>query len=208
MAIAAIIAYVASNASAGPANRPSKRNDIIAAATDLLATDTPELVTVGDIARHSGLTSAAIYYHFRSRDEVIDEIVTTFAVAWSALVTEALEEVTSTGDFAELIERHNDWVEANSRRATVYFLSSVGTTTAIETVRRDTRYQLCDEAMRALKRLSDPRSTVDLTVRALGVINLLEVGSTEWLRSSASYQPLGRAKFRKSLVRMIQQLVE
>lgn len=162
---------------------------------------------MGDIARHAGLTSAAIYYHFRSRDELIDEIVTTFADEWSAMVTEALGDLATTEELAGFIDRHSDWVEANSRRATVYFVSSVGATSASETVRRETRYKLCDEAMLALERLGKPASTVDLTVRALGVVNLLEVGSTDMLRPSSSFQTLGRVKFRKSMVRMVQQLV-
>jgi AcrR family transcriptional regulator len=110
---------VAANASKRPANRPSRRNDIVAAAADLLATDTPEDVSVADIAGHAGLTPAAIYYHFRSRDELVDEIVLTFSQDWSAYVSQALEEQDSLAELRPFIDAHLDWIEQHERRAMV-----------------------------------------------------------------------------------------
>ena len=66
-----------------PANRPSRRHEILEAAVDLLAVQPPDEIAVSDIAAHCGMTPAAFYYHFASKDEILDEIVAEFAARWS-----------------------------------------------------------------------------------------------------------------------------
>ena len=41
-----------------------------------------ELVTVADIVERAGMTSAAFYYHFSSREELLEEVVEDFANQW------------------------------------------------------------------------------------------------------------------------------
>ena len=65
--------------SSRPANRPSRRHEILEAAIDLLSVQPPDAIAVSDIAAHCGLTSAAYYYHFASKDAILDEIVADFA---------------------------------------------------------------------------------------------------------------------------------
>ncbi|MCX6431408.1 MAG: helix-turn-helix domain containing protein, partial [Actinobacteria bacterium] len=65
--------------SSRPANRPSRRHEILEAAVDLLAVQPPDEIAVSDIAAHCGMTPAAFYYHFASKDEILDEIVAGFA---------------------------------------------------------------------------------------------------------------------------------
>lgn len=189
-----------------PANRPSRRDDIVAAAAQLLATDAPELISVADIARHAGLTSAAIYYHFRSRDELVDEIVATFAAEWSGVVAQGLTDLVALDGVPAFIDAVFDWIEADASRAMVYFVSSIGVTLASETVRRETRYATSREVGSTLQRLGDEASTVDLTVRSLGLVTLLEVGAADALRPAPAYRTLGRAKFRKALSGMVVKL--
>lgn len=177
------------------------------AAATLLATDAPEQVSVADIAKRAGLTSAAIYYHFRSRDELVDEIVSVFAEEWSKVVTQSLAEIQDLGGLTSFIETNFDWVESHGNRAMVYFVSSIGTTLASENVRRETRYALTRAASGAVQRLGSETSTVDGTVRALGLVTLLEVGAADILRPVSSYTDLGEVKFRKTMATIAQKLL-
>jgi hypothetical protein len=89
----------------------------------------------------------------------------------------------------------------------VYFVSSIGATSASESIRRETRYALTQQVQTALERLTDPMSSVDLTVRALGVVNLLEMSAADALGPSGPYRTLGKAKFRKNAARMMHTIV-
>jgi len=62
-----------------PANRPSRRHEILESAIELLSVQPPDEIAVSDIAAHCGMTPAAFYYHFASKDEILDEIVADFA---------------------------------------------------------------------------------------------------------------------------------
>ena len=44
-----------------PANRPSRRHEILDAAVDLLAAQPPDEIAVSDIAAQCGMTPAAFY---------------------------------------------------------------------------------------------------------------------------------------------------
>jgi AcrR family transcriptional regulator len=198
---------VAVKTSQRPANRPSRRDEIVTAAADLLATDSPELISVADIAGHAGLTSAAIYYHFRSRDELVDEIVRTFSAEWSTYLTSALADLASIDELPAFVDAHNDWIKQRSNTAMVYFVSSIGATSTGETIRRSTRHALTREAGIAIGRLTSSQDSVDLTVRALGLISLLEVASSDILRPSASYRTLGKAGFRRIMTDMMRTLI-
>src|SRR4051812_28682542 len=54
------------------ANRPSRRQDLIDAAVELLSLQAWEMVTVADIVERAGMTSAAFYYHFSSREQLLE----------------------------------------------------------------------------------------------------------------------------------------
>lgn len=197
---------MAANANHRPANRPSRRGEIVSAAASLLATDIPEQVSVADIAKRAGLTSAAIYYHFRSRDELVDEIVTCFAEEWTAVLTRELERLTSLDQLADFVNDHFRWIEANTHQATVYFVSSIGATLASETVRRETRYALTRVATDTVQRLGSGTSTLDVTIRALGLVTMVEVCAADALRPSSAFEELGPAKFRAAVTTMARKL--
>lgn len=190
-----------------PANRPSRRHEILESAIDLLAVQPPDEIAVSDIASHCGMTPAAFYYHFTSKDEILDEIVGAFAERWTAVVQEALEAVTSPADLTACVDTVLTWVEENDRPARVYFVTSVGATSSCEAVRRRTRNDLARRASRTFREISPDQDRIRVAIAGLGLVTLLEIVSRSRLELDPSYRTLGPAHFRTTAGHLAQALI-
>lgn len=190
-----------------PANRPSRRHEILESAIDLLAVQPPDEIAVSDIASHCGMTPAAFYYHFTSKDEILDEIVGAFAERWTAVVQEALEAVTSPSDLTACVDTVLTWVEENDRPARVYFVTSVGATSSCEAVRRRTRNDLARRASRTFREISPDQDRIRVAIAGLGLVTLLEIVSRSRLELDPSYRTLGPAHFRTTAGHLAQALI-
>ncbi|MBI1350386.1 MAG: TetR family transcriptional regulator [Actinomycetales bacterium] len=193
--------------SSRPANRPSRRHEILQAAVELLAVQPPDEIAVSDIAAHCGMTPAAFYYHFSSKDEILDEIVEDFSAQWSDVVGTALGKVKHREDLAECVDEVLAWVEENERPARVYFVTSIGATSACEAVRRRTRNDLGRRAARALRETAPQQDRIRLAIAGLGLITLLEIVSRSRLELDASYRTLGPVRFRATAAQLAESLV-
>ncbi len=182
--------------SARPANRPSRRHEILRAATELLADQQPDEIAVSDIAAECGMTPAAFYYHFASKDEILDEIVATFAADWSTQVDQALDAVASADDIPDAVDTLMGWIDDNDRAARVYFVTSIGATTASEVVRRNTRDELARKAARAYRRAAGHEDKIRQALSGLGLMTLLEIAARSRLEDDTTYRTLGSAGFR------------
>src|ERR1044072_4508358 len=58
-----------------PAHRPSRRDDVLAAGTVEFVERGFASVSVTDIAKRAGMTPAAVYYHFPTKEDVLLAIV-------------------------------------------------------------------------------------------------------------------------------------
>src|SRR3954449_5293325 len=85
-----------------PANRPSRRQDLIGAAVELLALQPWDLVTVADIVDRAGMTPAAFYYHFSSREQLLQEVVQEFADTWVDTIERLLVAAASLDDLCHI----------------------------------------------------------------------------------------------------------
>ena len=193
--------------SARPANRPSRRHEILESAIDLLSVQPPDEIAVSDIAAHCGMTPAAFYYHFASKDEILDEIVADFAEKWSEQVQLALDEVSSRDDLPHFVDTMLTWVEDHERAARVYFVTSVGATSSCEAVRRSTRNHLGRRSARTFRELAPDDDRIRLALAGLGLITLLEIVSRSRLELDASYQTLGPVKFRATAGQLAEALL-
>ena len=190
-----------------PANRPSRRHEILEAAVDLLAVQPPDEIAVSDIAAHCGMTPAAFYYHFASKDEILDEIVAGFAAAWSDSVVAALTGVSSRDDLPACVDEVLTWTEEHERSARVYFVTSVGTTSSCEAVRRKTRNDLSRRAARTFREISPEQDRVRLAIAGLGLVTLLEIVVRSRLELDASYRTLGPVRFRATAGELAESLL-
>lgn len=193
--------------SSRPANRPSRRHEILEAAVDLLAVQPPDEIAVSDIAAHCGMTPAAFYYHFASKDEILDEIVADFAARWSDVVQSALAEIHDREDLATCVDEVLAWVEDNEQSARVYFVTSIGATSACEATRRSTRNDLGRRAAKALRESAPDQDRIRLAIAGLGLITLLEIIARSRLELDASYRTLGPVRFRATAAQLAESLI-
>lgn len=193
--------------SSRPANRPSRRHEILEAAVELLAVQPPDEIAVSDIAAHCGMTPAAFYYHFSSKDEILDEIVEQFAAEWSDAVQAALGRVHSRDDLEGCIDEVLAWVEEHERPARVFFVTSIGATSACEAARRTTRNELSRRAARAMKETAPEADRIRLAIAGLGLVTLFEIVARSRLELDASYRTLGPERFRDTATQLAESLV-
>ena len=194
--------------SSRPANRPSRRHEILEAAVDLLAVQPPDEIAVSDIAAHCGMTPAAFYYHFASKDEILDEIVAGFAEQWSETVQAALAEVHGQEDLPQCVDQVLNWVEEHERSARVFFVTSVGATSSAEAVRRRTRNELARRAARTFREIAPAQDRIRVAIAGLGMVTLLEVVARSRLDLDASYRTLGPVRFRATAGELAEALIQ
>jgi AcrR family transcriptional regulator len=198
----------ASPRSTRPANRPSRRHEILTAAIELLAVQPPDQIAVSDIAAQAGMTPAAFYYHFTSKDEILDEIIAEFAGDWSKLVGGLLPELTYPEDLIDFIDDILTWVDEHQRVSTVYFVTSIGATSTGEALRKKTRDELSKRAAKSFLVMNPAKDRIDSAVAGLGLITLLEVISRARLELDPSYRTLGPMRFRASAATLAEHLVK
>ena len=198
----------ASPRSTRPANRPSRRHEILTAAIELLAVQPPDQIAVSEIAAQAGMTPAAFYYHFTSKDEILDEIIAEFAGDWSKLVGGLLPELTHPEDLIDFIDDILSWVDEHQRVSTVYFVTSIGATSTGEALRKKTRDDLSKRAAKSFLVMNPAKDRIDSAVAGLGLITLLEVISRARLELDPSYRTLGPMRFRASAATLAEHLVK
>src|SRR6476620_9883284 len=65
------------------AHRPSRRREIIDAATEVFAREGYAEASVEDIAKVAGVAPTAIYYHFGGKEELFNQALRVAMDAWS-----------------------------------------------------------------------------------------------------------------------------
>lgn len=182
-----------------PANRPSRRQDLIAAAVELFALQPSDLVTVADIVERAGMTPAAFYYHFSSREQLLDEIVRDFAATWVDALEGLLSAAATPEQLAEVAVGLVDEIETMEQVAKIFFLSGATAPVLVEQIRREARARLIKSAARAVERIDSMRKTPAAMVNGLSMIVLYETAVRSRLSLDDSYRTLGPRRFREEL---------
>jgi len=190
-----------------PANRPSRRPEIVRAAINLLALQPPDAISVADIATQAGMTPAAFYYHFPSKDDLLNEIVAGFATTWGAEITARLEALRVPEDVPELVSEVVAWLDEHERVGTVYFVTLVAATEQSEETRRQVRNDLYDTSIRALRRVWPSASPAEASMAGVALVTLLEVSARSRLQLDESYRGLGPVRFRLAAASLARGLV-
>ena len=103
---------------------------------ELFAVKPPDLVTIAEIVQHVGMTPAAFYYHFSSRDELFQEVVNRFGERVGRATPRSGGPRRSTiEEVLDVVGRLLDWAVENRQHATVFFVTSKGVSVAIEEAR-------------------------------------------------------------------------
>jgi len=185
---------------ARPAHRPSRRHQLIEGAVELFAVKPPDLVTIAEIVQHVGMTPAAFYYHFSSRDELFQEVVNKFGEEWAANAEEWFAEATTSSETLEVVGRLLDWAVANRQHATVFFVTSKGASVAIEEARLIVTSRTSAAAGEAVRRASAADASAGAALDGLSVITVLESSLRAELSLDPTYRTLGPRRFRDEVL--------
>jgi len=122
-----------------PAHRPSRRDDVLAAGTVEFVERGFAAVSVTDIAKRAGMTPAAVYYHFPTKEDVLLEVVRRTGDAISGLCSAPLETDGPDASVTALVDRFLVWLERHPADARLYYQASQGATADVEALRREQR---------------------------------------------------------------------
>ncbi|GAB2862416.1 hypothetical protein GCM10027200_73620 [Lentzea nigeriaca] len=168
---------------------------MIEAATELFATQPPDEVTVADIAARAEMTSAAVYYHFSSKDHVLVEGMRVFAAALREQMEALTEAHTPDSDIGPAVTALLAWLGEHRSAATVFFVSSAGMSQDAEALRQASRTELVRELVLLIRKARTSVSDAEAAVIALGLLALLETAAISQVRGDDVYRSLGHRSF-------------
>ncbi|MFI7504788.1 TetR/AcrR family transcriptional regulator [Streptomyces sp. NPDC049687] len=177
------------------AHRPSRKQWVVEAATELFATQPPDEVTVADIAARAEMTSAAVYYHFSSKDQVLAEAMRAFAAALREQLQVLTQAHVPGSDIGASIPALLAWMGEHRSAATVFFVSSAGMSQDAEALRQESRAELLDELVRFIRKARSAVSDAEAAVIGLGLLALLETAAISQARGDDVYRSLGHRSF-------------
>jgi AcrR family transcriptional regulator len=122
-----------------PAHRPSRRRQIIEAATRVFAQEGYVEANVEDIAKAAGVAPTAIYYHFGSKEELFTQALRSAMDAFSERVYEVRpDDVSGTIDSLRRVLRAGwDYWQAHPDAARLVARYSEGSTVRALRLRRE-----------------------------------------------------------------------
>jgi AcrR family transcriptional regulator len=178
-----------------PAHRPSRRNDILDAATGLFATLPVDEVTVQDIATAVDMTPAAVYYHFASKEQILVEGMQQFRDDLLAAARSHAAAHRGRDGVRSLIGHLVAWTAKRKTPATVYFVSSLGLNLMVEALRRETRLALIDVVTDVVRSSRGRLDHAEAGVISVALVSLLETSLAAMLNQDAAYRALGAKRF-------------
>jgi AcrR family transcriptional regulator len=189
-----------------PAHRPSRRTAVIDGAMGLFATFPVDEVTVLDIAGAVGMTPAAVYYHFASKEQILLEGLEKFCSELLEEVRTHLPRKGQADDLPALMSHVLAWTRRNRSFASVYFVNSIGINLLVEALRRATRIELIDLFQQAVRSVHGKVRPAEAAVVAVGLVSLLETAASSNLGQDAIYRGLGARRFGAEVDRLTRRI--
>jgi len=190
--------------SSRPAHRPSRRSEIVMAATHVFSRLTYAEATVEDIAAECGVAPTAVYYHFGGKEELFDQAFEACLVGFSAMVDSVRATAATLNEdvLREVIYAGWAWWRTHPVEARFLTLHLNGATPASRRLYEDWQER---HAQRAFDYLPEdtrpPRSSrkarEQYAVRLLGfrfLSALLPVSQTAWLDGTLSRLPVAKVE--------------
>jgi AcrR family transcriptional regulator len=179
---------------------------VIDGAMGLFATFPVDEVTVLDIAGAVGMTPAAVYYHFASKEQILLEGLARFC---ADLLKEVRTHMPMKGDvdgLPALMSNVLAWTRRNRSFASVYFVNSIGINLLVEALRRETRIELIDLFQQAVASVHGKVRAAEAAVMAVGLVSLLETSASSNLGQDAVYRGLGARRFGAEVERLTRRI--
>jgi AcrR family transcriptional regulator len=168
---------------------------VVDGAMGLFATMPVDEVTVQDIASAVEMTSAAVYYHFASKEQILLEGLQNFCDKLLDQVRALMPADGDNGGVRSLMTHLISWTGRHRTEATVYFVSSIGLNLVVEAVRRETRLELVELLRLAVRSARGQTSRAEAGVMAVALVSLFETSVASMLNQDASFRSLGHRRF-------------
>ena len=173
----------------------------------LFASPRSDAVTVAEIADAAGMTSAAVYYHFASKDDILLEGLRAVGEALVAETRRTQQDVAGrNASIGELVTHLLEWMDERRAEATVWFVKSSGVSLAVEQLRRELRGELMSVLTRAARAARPRIAAGEAAVVATALLSLLETAATSWLTEDESLRGLGRRRFLEETARLAERI--
>lgn len=162
-----------------------------------------EDVTVADIAEEANMTSAAVYYHYPSKEDLLLEGLREFAEGMQQELNDLVEAAAGSGaSLGTVIADLLTWVEAHRAAALVWFVTSPGLNESVEALRRESRLDIIDALCGEIRKRTKGLSRADAMVAATALVVLLEQSATSALTEDSVLANLGRRRFAAEVVQL------
>ena len=172
----------------------------------LFAVRSIEAVTVADIAEQAGMTPAAVYYHYPSKDDLLLDGLRGFTDALLEQLRVELRKPVTDDGIGDVLVGLLDWFDGKRYAATVYFVTSPGLSIAVEALRRETRLEMIKLLTQALRKRMPGLQLAEASVSATGLLNLIEQAAASWLTEDAVLANLGRRRFCAEVVNLARRI--
>jgi AcrR family transcriptional regulator len=135
--------------------RPSRIDDVVEAAILLFGERGVERVTIEEIAAEAGLVPRAVYYHFATKDDLVNAAFARVRHEVDAIVTEST-------DIESAVRETFAWGRAHPQRAQLLWVHSVGATPAMS----DLWQEFIADHVNATQRYRTPGSSAHRQLKA------------------------------------------
>lgn len=160
-----------------PAHRPSRRQQIIDAATGVFADRGYVEASVEDIAKAAGVAPTAIYYHFGGKEELFNQALRSAMETWSDVLIKARPETGGLDALRHVVRTGWHYWRDNPDSAALISRYSEGSTVQALQMRREWEQRHLDRAYdyisapprttRSSRRAREQRAAHSLTMRLL-----------------------------------------
>lgn len=174
---------------------------------ELFTVKPPDLVTIAEIVQHVGMTPAAFYYHFSSRDELFQEVVSQFGEEWATFAEEWCAEANTSADIVAVVGRLLDWAVENRQYATVFFATSKGMSVAIEETRLVVAGRTSAALGDAIARATKAKDGAGTALDGLSINTVLESSLRAELALDPTYRTLGPRRFRDEVLDLCERVL-
>jgi len=181
-----------------PAHRPSRRALIVAAALELIAENTPDTVTIANIAVAAQMTSAAIYYHYPSREAILLEGFQNVSQTYRAAVRRGVARTKEDGSVRHVPREILEWAQA-SVGARAYVLSASGLSSSVEAVLRDDRIYAVLQLRQAVRAIRPGVRPPQASILAVALLSLVETALSSSLHQDGVRRSVSRTRFREEV---------
>lgn len=152
-------------------------------------------VTVSDIADAVGMTPAAVYYHFASKDQILLEGMRSFGEDLVTRLGATALDVDDSSGLGRVVSDALVWAGTRRAEATVWFVTSNGINLPAEAQRRETRIEMVELLEGALRRARPDIDDAEAGVVGVTLVSLLETAMASMLTRDAAARSIGVRRF-------------